>query len=76
MAKPFTLNDLFKQLGLDHSDEAIAFFIDTHGPIDEDMAMADWPCWSPSQAEFLRQAILDDADWSVVVDDLNERMRP
>ena len=76
MIRPFTLNDLFKQLGLDCSDEAIALFIETHGPIDDDIAMADWSCWSPSQADFLRHAILEDSEWSVIVDDLNERMRP
>ena len=70
-----TLNQLFKQLGLKHQDDDIEAFIDTHSPIDSDVALHDAPCWTQSQSDFLRQAIQDDSDWTVIVDDLSERLR-
>jgi hypothetical protein len=29
------------------------------------------PFWTPSQAEFLRDAVCEDSDWAEVVDELN-----
>ena len=31
---------------------------------------ADAPFWTPAQADFLRQALAEDADWSEEVDEL------
>jgi hypothetical protein len=37
--------------------------------------MADAFFWTKSQAEFLRDEILDDADWAEVVDQLDVLLR-
>lgn len=71
-----TLNELFKQLGLKHEDSDIEQFIDKHSPVDKNTPIYEAPCWTPSQADFLKQAISDDSDWTVIVDDLSERLRP
>ena len=33
--------------------------------------LAEAPFWSDAQARFLRQEILEDADWAQVIDELN-----
>jgi hypothetical protein len=33
--------------------------------------LSDAPFWTPSQAAFLREEILEDADWASVIDELN-----
>lgn len=70
---PFT--ELFEQLGLASDPAAIQRFIERNSPIPEDMALPDAPCWNEGQAEFLREAIEDDADWAEVVDHLNTSLR-
>lgn len=70
-----TLPALFKQLGLADDPISIDRFITTHGPLAEDCQLADAPFWTPSQAAFLREEILEDADWAEVVDQLNLMLR-
>lgn len=67
--------DLFRQLGLPDEPAAIGQFIASHRPIPPDVALADAPCWTPSQARFLREEITKDADWAVVIDALNLALR-
>ena len=64
------LTDLFRQLGLADDTAAIAQFIEAHRPLPAGVALCDAPFWSPSQAQFLRQAIRCDADWAEPVDSL------
>ncbi|MGD1983442.1 MAG: DUF2789 domain-containing protein [Chromatiaceae bacterium] len=66
-----TLRDLFAQLGLPSDEVGIARFIDTHGPLPESTLMPDAPFWTSSQAAFLREEALGDADWAAVIDALN-----
>jgi hypothetical protein len=35
------------------------------------MLLPDAPFWTPSQAGFLREEIIGDADWAQVIDELN-----
>ncbi len=70
---PFT--ELFEQLGLASDPASIKRFIDRHAPIPDEIALADAPCWNEGQAEFLREAIEEDADWAEVVDHLNASLR-
>ena len=65
------LSNLFAQLGLPGDEEGIARFIDTHGPLPESTLLPYAPFWTPSQAAFLREEILEDADWAPVIDELN-----
>ncbi|MCH4563693.1 MULTISPECIES: DUF2789 domain-containing protein [Halomonas] len=70
---PFT--ELFEQLGLASDPAAIKRFIERNGPIPEEIPLPDAPCWNEGQAEFLREAIEEDADWAEVVDHLNTSLR-
>jgi NAD(P)H-dependent FMN reductase len=72
----FRFHDLFAQLGLPNSDEAIAAFIGRHRPLSNDMLLADAPFWDESQAQFIREKKLDDSpEWTQLIDQLSEALR-
>ena len=76
MEKPVhQFTELFAQLGLPAELNAINHFIDIHTPLAPDVTLADAPFWTPSQAAFLREEILEDADWAEVIDQLNSALR-
>lgn len=66
--------ELFAQLGLDADLESIRSFIATHAPLPGDLRLEDAPFWTPAQARLLREALTVDADWSEVVDRLNQAL--
>lgn len=68
------MKDLFDQLGLPSEPDAIESFIAKHQAETNDQRIEELDFWSPSQAEFLRQARCDDADWAEVVDELSARL--
>lgn len=68
-------HNLFAQLGLPNDNESIKRFIASHAPLADDVELADAPFWTPAQASFLREEVLDDADWAEVVDNLNAALR-
>ena len=63
------LTTLFEQLGLDSEPQAIAAFIAQH-ELQLGQSIVDADFWNDSQRCFLRSAIVDDAEWAVVVDSL------
>jgi len=65
------LASLFKQLGLDHNNEAIEDFIDSNRPVPGNLVLHKAAFWSESQAAFLKEAIEKDSDWAEIVDELN-----
>ncbi len=69
-----TMKDLFTQLGLDNSDEAIEQFITKHRGMNDSRHIEEAPFWTDSQATFLRSALLDDAEWAEVIDQLNAQL--
>jgi hypothetical protein len=72
MEKPVhTLSSLFAQLGLPNDQAAISDFIASHRPLPDNMRLSDAPFWNDAQATFLREEILEDADWAMVIDELN-----
>lgn len=71
---PFS--ELFEQLGLPASDEEIAQFLALHHPLETKILLPNAPFWTPPQAAFLREELLKDADWAVVIDQLNVALRP
>jgi hypothetical protein len=76
MNKPMhTFKDLFAQLGLPNDDLAIKHFIARHAPLHGDFRLPEAPFWSPTQAAFLREAILQDSDWVEMVDQLSVALR-
>jgi len=71
----YNMNELFAQLGLDNSDEAIDKFIaDNQLGKDEKLIEAD--IWTDSQRMFLKEEWKKDAAWVEVIDDLNVRLHP
>lgn len=70
-----SLSGLFAQLGLPNSQQDIESFIDKHRPIPQAEPLSKAGFWNESQASFLREAILNNADWAEVVDELNLLLR-
>ncbi|MHA3735952.1 DUF2789 domain-containing protein [Pseudomonas sp. Eth.TT006] len=70
-----SLPSLFKQLGLANDPTSIEQFIASHSPLKPELRLADAFFWSKSQADFLRNEILEDADWAEVVDQLDVMLR-
>lgn len=70
-----TINNLFAQLGLPNDDEHIEQFITEHKPLDSNIALYRAPFWSFSQRTFLKEELIDDADWSAPIEELNARLR-
>ena len=69
-----TLPCLFAQLGLPNSEVAIEAFIgNNHLPNEIPLERAAF--WSAGQAQFILEAIQQDADWAEVVDQLDAQLR-
>lgn len=69
----YTMNELFAQLGLESSDEAIEQFI-AQNQLDEETNLKNAPFWSDSQRAFIQEEWKKDAVWALVLDDLNARL--
>ena len=65
-----TMTDLFQQLGLPSEPEAIRNFILQHEGVCTDCALPHAPIWTPSQRDFLEQAVADDSDWALPAEEL------
>jgi hypothetical protein len=68
-------SELFAQLGLPSDPVAIRHFLTVHVAMAEGFRLADAPYWTPSQASFLRESLLQDSDWAVVVDQLSKALQ-
>lgn len=68
-------SELFSQLGLPAGLEEIKAFIEQHSPLASDIRLEDASFWTKAQAEFLRDEILEDADWAEIVDQLSNALR-
>ena len=69
-----TMSNLFAQLGLPADEAAIEEFIACHRPLECGTALYRAPFWSVSQRTFLKEEIIEDADWAPVIDELNVRL--
>ncbi len=67
------MTNLFLQLGLEASEQAIAGFIKTH-QLEAHVGITDAPYWNDAQRQFLAEQIKADAVWALVVDQLNESL--
>ncbi len=68
--------DLFEQLGLASSPEAIADFIATHRPLAGEILLPDAPFWNEGQAQFIReQRLRDEPPFNMLIDQLSEALR-
>ncbi|MCL1078398.1 DUF2789 domain-containing protein [Parashewanella spongiae] len=70
-----SLNSLFDQLGLKSSDEAIADFIKLNGNLSAGTPIYQAKCWNEAQSDCLKEMIEHDADWSEIVDQLDNMLR-
>lgn len=70
-----SLPALFEQLGLPSGPVDIEKFVSAHSPLKADLKLEDAFFWTPAQAAFLREEILEDADWAEIVDQLNLMLR-
>lgn len=74
-APDHSFSELFAQLGLPADNAQIRQFLQSHTPLAADITLPAAPFWTAAQAAFLREEILKDADWAVVIDHLNTSLR-
>ena len=67
------MTNLFEQLGLDASEEAIQHFIETH-QLSAETNIADANFWTDAQRQFIVEKMKSDGSWAIVVDQLNESL--
>ena len=67
--------DLFAQLGLPTDNPSIEEFRRKNSPQYAEWVLADAPGWSDAQKAFLNEEWREDADWAVLVDQLNLALR-
>ena len=67
------MTNLFLQLGLPAGKDDIARFIREH-QLPEDLLSSEAPFWNDGQRQFIREEWREDADWAIVVDELNEAL--
>ncbi|MDC0601805.1 DUF2789 domain-containing protein [Aliiglaciecola sp.] len=75
IAENLTLNDLFLQLGLHNQEPDIDNFIEQHKGLESSVKLQNAPFWTSQQSEFIANALLDDAEWAELIDQLNSRLR-
>ncbi|OOR88065.1 hypothetical protein B0181_08920 [Moraxella caviae] len=69
----YTMNELFKQLGLECSDAAIEEFI-KNNQLPENVSLKDAPFLNEQQRTFIQEEWKLDAVWSLTIDELNARL--
>ncbi len=60
-----TMTQLFDQLGLESDEAAIQVFISQHEGVCRECGLVQAPIWNESQRNFLKEAVAEDADWSI-----------
>lgn len=71
----YSMSELFAQLGLDSSDEAIDHFIENNQLAKEEK-LTEASIWNDNQRMFLQEEWEKDAAWVEVIDELNVRLHP
>ena len=71
-SKP-SLTLLFSQLGLANSPAAIELYIRTH-QLPANQNLHDASFWSSSQRDFLISHLVQDDDWAMWIDELNQQL--
>ena len=66
----FSMKALFDQLGLPSEQDQIRNFIHAH-TLKSQQSIENADFWSKSQASFLHEALLEDSDWTELVDHLS-----
>jgi hypothetical protein len=66
-------SDLFQQLGLPSDEQSIRTFCAQHR-LREGDKLDEAEFWSDAQRQFLKDALIADADWAVQIDQLNNSL--
>ena len=69
-----SMKTLFEQLGLSSNETAIENFI-FNNHMGTGIPLDHAACWNAGQAQFIREALDQDSDWSEVVDQLDALLR-
>lgn len=69
----YTMNNLFAQLGLESSDEAIDMFIENN-QLGKEEKLTEASIWNDKQRMFLQEEWKQDAAWVEIIDELNVRL--
>ena len=64
---------LFSQLGLANSPAAIELYVRTH-QLTANQNLHDAAFWNKSQRDFLISHLVQDDDWSMWIDELNQQL--
>lgn len=70
---PPSLELLFSQLGLANSPAAIELYIRTH-QLSASLSLHDAPFWNKAQRSLLISHLIQDDDWAIWVDELNQQL--
>lgn len=68
-----SLELLFSQLGLANSAAAIELYIRTH-QLPAHQSLHDAPFWNSAQRALLISHLVQDDDWAIMVDELNQQL--
>lgn len=68
-----SLEMLFSQLGLANSAAAIELYIRTH-QLPAGLSLHEAPFWNKSQRSLLISHLVQDDDWAIWVDELNQQL--
>ncbi|MGI2261208.1 DUF2789 domain-containing protein [Shewanella sp. GXUN23E] len=71
---PTDLSHLFAQLGLAADEPSIETFI-AGTRLPADVCLSDAPFWNSAQREFIKEAMMQDSNWSELLDQLDARVR-
>ncbi len=69
------MQDLFAQLGLPNGQKSIEDFIQKHKGLAPCTHIEDAVFWSAQQAGFIKSALIEDAEWTELIDQLNTLLR-
>ncbi|WP_374667609.1 DUF2789 family protein [Acinetobacter sp.] len=64
---------LFSQLGLASSPAAIELYVRTH-QLSAQQNLHDAPFWNKAQRDFLISHLVQDDDWAIWIDELNQQL--
>jgi hypothetical protein len=71
----YTMSNLFAQLGLDNSQDAIDEFV-KNAQLADDETLAEAKLWNDSQRAFLQEEWNRDGVWVEIIDELNLLLHP
>jgi hypothetical protein len=67
-------SDLFAQLGLPSTQADITRFVRLHASLPNHVGIAEAPFWTETQKAFLLEQMRLDAEWAMLVDELNVQL--